>query len=60
MKVFRPVKEGTRRVVISTNIAETSLTIPGIRHVIDSGRVKQKQYNTGSGMQEPVYFSFLA
>jgi len=51
MKVFRPVKEGTRRVVISTNIAETSLTIPGIRHVIDSGRVKQKQYNTGSGMQ---------
>ncbi len=33
---------GFRKVVISTNVAETSLTISGIRYVIDSGRVKAK------------------
>ena len=44
-------QESTRRIIITTNIAETSLTIPGVRHVIDSGRVKQKRYHAGTGMQ---------
>ena len=34
--VFQPVPEGTRKVVIATNIAETSVTVPGVRYVVDS------------------------
>ena len=41
-KVFFPTKPGSRKVILATNIAETSLTIPGIRYVIDSCRVKAK------------------
>ncbi len=41
MQVFKPPPEGTRLVVVSTNVAETSLTIPGIRYVIDCGRAKE-------------------
>ncbi|CAF1540272.1 unnamed protein product, partial [Didymodactylos carnosus] len=40
-----------RKVVVSTNIGETSLTIPGIRHVIDSGMVKVKTYNHQTGLE---------
>lgn len=40
MSVFQSVSENTRKVVISTNIAETSITISGIKYVIDSGMVK--------------------
>ena len=41
-RAFEPVEEGARLVVVATNIAETSITIPGIRYVVDSGREKQK------------------
>lgn len=41
LRVFEPPPPNCRLVVISTNIAETSLTIPGIRYVIDCGRVKE-------------------
>lgn len=44
MTVFQSVPQHTRKVVICTNIAETSVTIPGIRYVIDSGMVKAR-YN---------------
>jgi len=42
MKSFELPPENTRKIVVSTNLAETSLTIPGIRAVIDCGRVKSK------------------
>lgn len=42
MSVFQPAPSGTRKVVISTNIAETSVTISGIKYVIDSGMVKSR------------------
>lgn len=34
-----------RRIVLATNIAETSLTVPGIRYVIDSGQARVKRYS---------------
>jgi hypothetical protein len=40
-------------VVVATNIAETSITVPGIRYVIDSGFVKIKWFNPQSGMVCP-------
>ncbi|BEJ16545.1 hypothetical protein CspHIS471_0511500 [Cutaneotrichosporon sp. HIS471] len=43
-KIFAPVPPKTRRVVVSTNVAETSLTIPGIAFVVDSGFRKEKEY----------------
>lgn len=42
MSVFQPAPPNTRKVVISTNVAETSITISGIKYVIDSGMVKSR------------------
>jgi superfamily II DNA/RNA helicase len=49
-KVF--TNNGKQKIIVSTNVAETSLTIPGVRHVIDTGTVKQKQYNPVTGIDE--------
>lgn len=49
-KIFRPAPEGTRKVVVATNIAETSLTVDGISYVVDSGFSKLKVYNPKIGM----------
>ncbi|CAL5201828.1 unnamed protein product [Lathyrus oleraceus] len=50
-KIFEPTPEGARKVVLATNIAETSLTIDGIKYVIDPGFVKMKSYNPKTGME---------
>ncbi|KAI8125562.1 putative ATP-dependent RNA helicase DHX34 [Lucilia cuprina] len=44
-KVFDYAPEGMRKCIVSTNIAETSLTVDGIRFVIDSGKVKEMSYD---------------
>ena len=48
--VFKKTGENCRKVVLATNIAETSVTIPGVRHVIDSCRVKAKLHQAGAGL----------
>ncbi|KAK0414294.1 hypothetical protein QR680_007254 [Steinernema hermaphroditum] len=53
-RIFEPAPKGSRKVVIATNIAETSLTIDGIYYVVDPGFVKQKIYNAKSGMDSLV------
>lgn len=49
-KVFEPPPEGTRLCVVTTNVAETSLTIPNIKYVIDSGRQKTRLYDKVTGV----------
>ena len=53
-KIFEPTPPGARKVVLATNIAETSLTIDGIIYVIDPGFCKQKSYNPRTGMESLV------
>jgi ATP-dependent RNA helicase DHX37/DHR1 len=51
LRVFEPPPEGSRLIVLATNVAETSLTIPGIRYVFDCGRAKEKRYDLITGVQ---------
>ncbi|XP_012479186.1 probable pre-mRNA-splicing factor ATP-dependent RNA helicase DEAH4 isoform X1 [Gossypium raimondii] len=50
VRVFSPPPPNCRRFIVATNIAETSLTVDGVVYVIDSGYVKQRQYNPATGM----------
>ncbi|KAF8052722.1 hypothetical protein N665_1515s0009 [Sinapis alba] len=51
LRVFEEVEEGERLVVVATNVAETSLTIPGIKYVVDTGRAKAKSFDIKTGME---------
>lgn len=53
-KIFEPTPPGARKVVLATNIAETSLTIDGIVYVIDPGFVKENVFNPRTGMESLV------
>ncbi|KAI9462213.1 pre-mRNA splicing factor [Boletus coccyginus] len=53
-KIFEPTPSGARKVVLATNIAETSITIDGVVFVIDPGFVKQNVYNPRTGMSSLV------
>ena len=48
--VFKPIPLRTRRIVVSTNVAETSLTIPDVKYVIDTGRVKRRLIDRVTGV----------
>lgn len=43
-RVFAKTPTGTRKCVLATNIAETSITIPGVSYVVDTGMCKEKAY----------------
>lgn len=49
-RALQPCAQGRRKIVLATNIAETSLTIEGIAIVIDSGLERQARFDPGSGM----------
>lgn len=51
IRVFEAAPENSRLIVLATNVAETSLTIPGIRYVFDCGRAKEKRYDQTTGVQ---------
>lgn len=53
-KVFVPTPKNARKVILATNIAETSLTIDGIRYVIDTGFCKSTSYNPRNGMDSLI------
>ena len=55
-KIFDRAPDGTRKCIVSTNIAETSLTVDGIIYVIDTGYVKMKVYNSKIGMDALTVF----
>lgn len=50
-RVFEQTPSGTRKIILSTNVAETSITISGIRYVIDTGMAKIRSYNAKVGME---------
>ncbi|KAI8600062.1 P-loop containing nucleoside triphosphate hydrolase protein [Dissophora ornata] len=57
-RIFESAPSGTRKVILATNIAETSITIPNIRYVIDTGCHKSRGYNAKIGIEsllvEPI------
>ncbi len=50
-KVFRP-SGGLRRIILATNVAETSVTVPGIRYVVDTGLARVKRYSYRSKVEQ--------
>lgn len=53
-KIFEPTPPNARKVILSTNIAETSLTVDGIVFVVDPGFCKQNCYNPRTGMESLI------
>jgi ATP-dependent helicase HrpB len=53
-QVLQPAAQGRRKLILATNIAETSLTIDGVRVVIDSGLARRSLFDPGTGMERLV------
>ena len=49
-KIFQKTEDGSRKCIVSTNIAETSLTVDGIKYVVDCGYCKLKVFRSQMGM----------
>ncbi|KAL4917159.1 P-loop containing nucleoside triphosphate hydrolase protein [Aspergillus aurantiobrunneus] len=49
-RVFLPAPPRTRKIILATNIAETSVTVSGVRFVVDCGKAKVKQFRTRLGL----------
>ncbi|MDA8229858.1 MAG: ATP-dependent helicase HrpB [Magnetospirillum sp.] len=53
-RALRPLRDGRRKIVLATGIAETSLTIEGVRVVVDGGLMRLPRFDPGSGMTRLV------
>lgn len=51
-RVFQQVPDNHRLIIVSTNVAETSITIPGVRYVVDCGRQKERIVNAVTGVSK--------
>ena len=49
-KIFLPEENGCRKVILATNIAQTSITVGGLRYVVDTGFMKVRVFDTGKGV----------
>ena len=52
--IFNPPPQGIRRIILATNIAETSVTIPDVVYVVDTGRLKEQRYDPERHMSSLV------
>ncbi|KAI0322332.1 P-loop containing nucleoside triphosphate hydrolase protein [Amylostereum chailletii] len=52
--IFEPPPKGVRRIILSTNIAETSVTIPDVVYVVDTGKIKEQRYDPDRHMSALV------
>ncbi|KAJ7900350.1 P-loop containing nucleoside triphosphate hydrolase protein [Mycena olivaceomarginata] len=52
--IFEPPKQGIRRIILSTNIAETSVTIPDVVYVVDTAKIKEQRYDPQRHMSSLV------
>lgn len=50
-RVFQSAPPNTRKIILSTNIAETSVTVPGVRFVVDTGKAKIKKFHNRLGLE---------
>lgn len=50
LKAFNLTPPNTRKVILATNVAETSVTIPGIKFVVDTGLAKEKEFHASAGL----------
>ncbi|CAN5833166.1 ATP-dependent RNA helicase HrpA [soil metagenome] len=50
-RIFHPAPPGVRKIVLATNVAETSLTVPGIRYVVDSGLARVSRFDARRGVR---------
>ncbi|KFM26101.1 ATP-dependent RNA helicase DHX29 [Auxenochlorella protothecoides] len=57
---FLPAPEGTRKIVLATNIAETSVTIEDVVHVVDCGRLNERRYDAAARTSPAVVAAALA
>eukprot|EP00756_Hemistasia_phaeocysticola_P048148 Hpha_TRINITY_DN22588_c0_g1::TRINITY_DN22588_c0_g1_i1::g.185180::m.185180/K14442/DHX36, RHAU; ATP-dependent RNA helicase DHX36 len=48
--VFRPAQGGRRKIVVATNVAETSITVPDVVYVVDTGRVKERRWSPNDSL----------
>ncbi|KAG6857567.1 hypothetical protein H0H87_000166 [Tephrocybe sp. NHM501043] len=52
--IFEPPRQGVRRIILATNIAETSVTIPDVVYVVDTAKVKEQRYDPDRHMSSLV------